>query len=466
MAAVRKVPVVAIERHAGTLMIPNSMTYAQAIEVLRRIMEYDEEIVDISEIIPAFVWDGALALEKALKEIHGMAHQLMVHGPDGPEPPAQIQVPVSPSGTIPVSWGRFMLPGIDGFVETGVQKAPSGRYEFRVMGQVRHKNEETVRKLIQRTREIAALESIYRGKAINVEFTNDEGKAIPLPMPKFIQLMDQPPIFNRELQDEIEDLVFTPLRYMKEAEDWNVKFKRGFLFGGEYGVGKTMLAQMIAKVAVENGVGYINGTKGHELPFLLEFASQQQPCVLLVEDVDRFAGLERTDEVNRVLNTLDGVGNKGDRIMVVFTSNFPDRINPAMLRGGRIDRTIHIPRPDADAAARLVHYYAGDRLKKGENLDAVGRALANQVPANIREVVEASKLSAIRRSEGKGLTIVAEDLMRAARALAREREMFAPVLPEPHPVDRLGTALGRGMADGLGAHLQTLLPLAMNGKDD
>src|SRR5690606_941646 len=100
-----------------------------------------------------------------------------------------------------------------------------------------------------------------------------------------------------------------------------------------------------------------------------------------------------------------------------------------------------------EAVERLVRLYGRGLIAEGEDLGEVGQALAGNIPATIREVVERSKLAMIanRREE-----VAAEDLLIAARGMERHLSLLAGKEPEPSANERLGQALGDVVVERLG----------------
>lgn len=444
-----EVHVAQVVRHKGPILLPEEMTTEDAVAVLQRKLTYDAEKVRVDETIPAFVWDGALALQKALVEMFGLAQQTVTPSWFGDIPPAMISIETSPTETVKVPWGRFSLPGITGWVASAVAKDESGRALFRVVAEVTHADEDRVRKLIARTRVLAKAESIYRGKAFSLRFNDDGGDPLEMPTPKFLGLTAAPVVFNRDLEQAIETNLLTPIRYSDAVRKAGIPLKRGTLLAGVYGTGKTLTANLVAGEAVKHGWTFIYVTKVEELGQVLQFAQDFQPAVVFAEDVDRAAGRERTDEVNDLLNILDGIGSKAGEIITILTSNHPENINPAMRRPGRVDVVLAVEPPDAEAASRLMRLYGGASISPTEDLLPAGAMLNGEIPAVIREVVERAKLEAIRRAGGETSSISGADLLAAAKVLKAERTLFAPAAPGETAMEQLARGLGMQLAEGM-----------------
>jgi SpoVK/Ycf46/Vps4 family AAA+-type ATPase len=118
-----------------------------------------------------------------------------------------------------------------------------------------------------------------------------------------------------------------------------------------------------------------------------------------------------------------------------------------MLRPGRLDTVVSVRAPDKEAAIRLVRMYAGKLLDPAFELEdsGVGDVLAGEIPAIIREVVERSKLAALRRDNGN-LLLTPGDIEITAKGMKAhmnllktpepdnrsERERAAQILAEGH----------------------------------
>src|SRR5690606_11293521 len=101
----------------------------------------------------------------------------------GKTPPQMISVDISHDETVQVPWGRFSLPGLDGYVQT-TSSTKDGRVCFHLSGVVKRYSEEVVREFFAEIREYLKTNSIYRGKAIKIRFRDDDGDALEMPEPK------------------------------------------------------------------------------------------------------------------------------------------------------------------------------------------------------------------------------------------------------------------------------------------
>jgi transitional endoplasmic reticulum ATPase len=211
-----------------------------------------------------------------------------------------------------------------------------------------------------------------------------------------------------------------------------------------------MLAAYMAHKAVESGGTFIYVPEAHEIVYALQLARQYQPAVVFCEDIDRVAAGLRTDSVNAIINTLDGVDTKDADIITMLTTNHVENINRAMLRPGRIDIGLSILPPGAEAVQRLIAHYLGTFADKSNDYTDVGKALAGRIPAVIREIVERSKLTFIGRTKmpvGPGC-ITDLDLMAAIHQYQNEEKLFVEqVVDYRSDVEKAADALGGHLKD-------------------
>lgn len=389
-----------IVRHGEKLTLPKDMSLSDAIELLRRRKEYEQEVTAFSESYDVFPFDGAHALNEALIKKFGWAPAVATPGMFGDTPPTLISVEVDAGVFKQVPWGRFSLPNIEGYVETDYTRK-NGRFTFALSAKIKRVSEETVRSLFAEVREYLKTGSIYQGKAIKIRFRDDDGDTLSMPQPSFMDTSKIDPnglIYAADVQAAVETNLFTPIQRVHDCIANNIAVKRGVLLGGTYGTGKTMAATVASRLAVDAGLTYVYIPRADELSDAIEFAKQYQSpaCVIFCEDIDRVTNGERSVEMDDILNILDGIDTKSANIITVLTTNDLNAINPAMLRPGRLDAVIDVTPPDAQAVEKLLRLYGGAAIDAKLDLTEAANVLAGNIPAVIAEVVKRAKLAQLR----------------------------------------------------------------------
>lgn len=442
---------VEFERLGKKVIIPEGMEYDDLITWAQRRKEDETKNVGIDEVINAYPLDGALALAHVLAREFGWADMRGTPGWFGENPPQMIGLEYAFNKTVQVPWGRFYIPTVKGYLETGFTKK-DGRFLFQLSGVVKNISVKAVNKLANQVREEVLQNSIYRGKAIQMTFPSDGEKFSPLDhMPKFMDTSRtnvDDLIFAESVQNQVQTNLLTPIEKTEACRKAGIPLKRGVLLAGPFGVGKTLVASVVAKKCEENNWTYIYLKTVDDLAQAISIAQLYQPAVIFAEDIDSVMNGERDTNMNDILNTLDGVDSKNADVFVILTTNFVERINKAMLRPGRLDAIIEVSPPDAKAVVRLIQLYSRGTLKQGEDLTPVAHKLAGKIPATIREVVERAKLSAIYSTpDGEEFKIKAIDLTTAADTMLGHLKLM-----EETPEDtRKPLEL---FAEGLGAHIE------------
>ncbi len=170
--------------------------------------------------------------------------------------------------------------------------------------------------------------------------------------------------------DEVRETVEMPLESPGMFADVGIEPPAGVLLHGPPGTGKTMLAKAVAnqtdatfiKMAGSELVHKFIGEGAKLVRDLFELARQHQPAVIFIDEIDAIAA-KRTDsktsgdaEVQRtmmqLLSEMDGFEERGDIRIIAATNRF-DMLDRAILRPGRFDRLIEVPKPDATGREQI-----------------------------------------------------------------------------------------------------------------
>lgn len=455
---------VRVEVHDGPMLLPEGLSDAQAIKVLERKIDYEQQLFGVHAEFDGFIWESAYALSKVLEAQFGWAGARSKRTFFGDIPPRMIGIKVDVNETVQVPWGEFRVPGITGYLESTQMQKPDGRHVFVLAGEVLRKNEDKVNQIIAGMREYVRTNSIYKGKAFHLDIYDDMGQYYEFPEINFIRLdpaQETELVLPTTTARMVRVHVFTPIERTEEVRAASIPLKRGVLLAGLYGTGKTMILHVAAIKARRNGWTFIQ-CKAAQLPAIIKVARSYQPCVVACEDIDKVTGGARTEIIDMILNTIDGVEAKGTEIMVLVTTNDPDKINPSMMRPGRLDAFVTVGPPDAEAAEALARQYGRGLIHEDEPLERSPQMLAGKIPAVNREIVERSKLAAIDTTpRGGEFKITDDDLVIGTIEMEEHIRLATPKLDDTRSdrekaADRLGTHLERAAAIGEGYSVSAL----------
>lgn len=183
--------------------------------------------------------------------------------------------------------------------------------------------------------------------------------------------------------------------------------KRGVLFHGPPGTGKTFSAMYLASRMPDRTVFLLTGGDLGMIQQAVAMARVLQPATLILEDVD-LIGTRREDQVvgaNAVLfellNQMDGLADDAD-LLFILTTNRPDVLEPALAsRPGRVDQAIQIPPPDADCRRRLIELYGKGLRLEMQHLDDLIARIEGVSAAFIRELLRKAAVHSALESEGE-----------------------------------------------------------------
>jgi hypothetical protein len=437
-----------LERFGEKIILPadpGPMEIPDAIAQLKRIMEAENTVYDVAETIDGHFFDAIVAFTRAIKEKYGFsqATHTTVQGFFGKmkNPPRLLHIRTGPAhgDFIQVPFGAMKFPNISGTLETkfGLKNNIPALV---IAGEVKAKERNIVLEIVQLANKYVREQSIYRGRSVIIE-RDERNNGIDVDNP--LQFFDpfsgsEVPIFNKDTEELIRTAVMAPLEFSKQCRDNNIPLKRGILFEGPYGCGKTLVSREVARVANENGWTFMLVKEASSLRHALNFARMYQPCVVFSEDIDQVVG-DRNEKANSLLNDIDGVVGKNDEIVVVLTSNFADKIDKAFLRPGRLDAVVSIRPPEPEAVDRLIRYYAGDLLDPKADVKDAAELMAGNIPAQIREVVERSKLAMLANGRKK---IDGPDLKVSALSMKNHNDLLAKASEGIRKVDPMSEIIG------------------------
>jgi transitional endoplasmic reticulum ATPase len=201
----------------------------------------------------------------------------------------------------------------------------------------------------------------------------------------------------KELKDQMKLDVIDALHNPEEYERYGVTIPNGMLLYGPPGCGKTFFAKHFAEEVGFNFMlvtpstlksKWVNATQ-ENIAKMFEEAEKNAPTIIFIDEInellphrDSTAHEMSKSAVNEMLAQMDRTGEKG--IFIIGATNFPDLIDPAMLRAGRIEKKYYLPPPDFEARKALFELALKERpLDFGIDYDKLASLTENYVSADI-----------------------------------------------------------------------------------
>jgi len=287
-----------------------------------------------------------------------------------------------------------------------------------------------------------------------------------------------------EAKEELQEII----EFLKEPQKFQKlggKIPKGVLLMGPPGTGKTLMARAIAgeanvpffSISGSDFVEMFVGVGASRVRDLFEQGKKNAPCIVFIDEIDavgrhRGAGLggghdEREQTLNQLLVEMDGFeSNEG--VILIAATNRPDVLDPALLRPGRFDRRVVVPRPDVKGREEIFRVHTR-KTPLGEDVDLQvmargspgfsGADLANLVneaalnaarygkKAVMMEDFEGAKDKVLMGTERKSL-IISEEEKKVTAYHEAGHALVATMLPDTDPLHKV-TIIPRGMALGV-----------------
>ncbi|XP_056424439.1 nuclear valosin-containing protein-like isoform X2 [Hyla sarda] len=219
-----------------------------------------------------------------------------------------------------------------------------------------------------------------------------------------------------EIREELTMAILAPVRNPEQFKALGLMAPAGVLLAGPPGCGKTLLAKAVAN---ESGLNFIS-VKGPELLNMyvgeseravrqvFQRASNSSPCVIFFDEIDALCPRRSSHEsgagvrvVNQLLTEMDGLESRR-QVFIMAATNRPDIIDPAILRPGRLDKTLYVglPPPSDRLAILRTLTKNGSRPPLGPDVDLEAIACDEKCDcftgADLSALVREASISALR----------------------------------------------------------------------
>jgi len=174
----------------------------------------------------------------------------------------------------------------------------------------------------------------------------------------------------KELKTLLYNEIILPMKQRELYDKYRIPLPNGILLFGPPGCGKTFISRKLAEEVSYNfieikpsdlGSTYVHGSQ-KKIGELFQKAREMSPTILFIDEIDalipiRDSKLDQhySSEVNEFLSQMNDCSRDG--IVMICASNRPDKIDPAALRTGRIDKLVLVTHPDYYARIALFELF-------------------------------------------------------------------------------------------------------------
>ena len=287
-----------------------------------------------------------------------------------------------------------------------------------------------------------------------------------------------------EAKQELEEIIAF-LKDPKKFTRLGGRIPKGVLLVGAPGTGKTLLARAIAgeagvpffSISGSDFVEMFVGVGASRVRDLFVQGKKQAPCIIFIDEIDavgrhRGAGLggghdEREQTLNQLLVEMDGF-ETNEGVILIAATNRPDVLDPALLRPGRFDRRVVVPRPDVRGREEILRVHSRRvPLADGVDIGQLARGTPGFSGADLENLVNEAALLAARKNKDKvdmqdfelskdkvlmgaerRSMILSDEERRTTAYHEAGHALVAKLIPDTDPVHKV-TIIPRGMALGV-----------------
>jgi transitional endoplasmic reticulum ATPase len=262
---------------------------------------------------------------------------------------------------------------------------------------------------------------------------------------------------KEQMRLEVIDALNEPERY----KEYGITIPNGMLLYGPPGCGKTFFAKKFAeevgfnfmlKTPADLKSRYVNATQENIKAMFAE-AYEKAPTIIFIDEINelvpnRSGNIHEMAEsaVNEMLSQMDRTGEKG--VFIIGASNLPQKIDPAILRAGRLEKHYYVGPPDFTARKLLFEKCLQKRkaVDFGINYDVLANMTEYYVSADIQLIVDDAARKALYRREILTMQILEETVRNKKSSLSYDqikqyeeiREKFGGINTKPSEKPKIG----------------------------
>ncbi|XP_023154017.1 ATP-dependent zinc metalloprotease YME1L1b [Amphiprion ocellaris] len=224
-----------------------------------------------------------------------------------------------------------------------------------------------------------------------------------------------------EAKNELQEVV----EFLKNPQKFTAlggKLPKGVLLVGPPGTGKTLLARAVAGEA-DVPFYYASGSEFDEMFVgvgasrirnLFREAKANAPCVIFIDELDSVGGKRiespmhpySRQTINQLLAEMDGF-KPNEGVIIIGATNFPEALDNALIRPGRFDMQVTVPKPDVKGRTEILNWYL-KKIKVDPAIEAniIARGTVGFSGADLENLVNQAALKAA--VDGKDMVTLKE----------------------------------------------------------
>ena len=227
-----------------------------------------------------------------------------------------------------------------------------------------------------------------------------------------------------ELKQQLREEVIEPLHHPEEYRRYGITLPNGMLLYGPPGCGKTFFAKHFAEEVGFNFMAvtpatlkskWVNATQ-ENIAEMFKQAEANAPTIIFIDEFNELVPNRESNvhemsrsAVNEMLAQMDRTGEKG--IFVIGATNYPNMIDSAILRAGRLDRKYYVGPPDQAARKALFTLYLSKRpYDFGLDYEELARLTEGYVSADIQLIVNDAARMALRQRSKITMNLLKESI--------------------------------------------------------
>ena len=250
--------------------------------------------------------------------------------------------------------------------------------------------------------------------------SQQKGTKITIPQGKGFSAIAGMHELKEQMQVEVIDALHNPEEYAK----YGLTIPNGMLLYGPPGCGKTFFAKHFAEEVGFNFMfikpsslksRFVNATQ-ENIAQMFKDAEENAPTIIFIDEMNELVPNRDSDvhemargAVNEMLAQMDRTGEKG--IFIIGATNYPNMIDPAILRAGRLDKKYYIGTPDFEAHKLMFELYLKSRpYDFGLDYDKLAQLTEDYVSSDIEMIINDASRIALRQKSKITMAIL-EDVI-------------------------------------------------------